>query len=68
MGEAEHDDLDSACALCGQSEGLRWRCESCRRMGLPSLFCSMACVWEHGPTVHRDPRTYQIQQRFDTGA
>jgi hypothetical protein len=37
-------------------------------MDLPSLFCSMPCVWAHGPAVHRDPRTYQIEQRSETGA
>jgi predicted RNA-binding Zn-ribbon protein involved in translation (DUF1610 family) len=68
MADLEHDDSDAACALCGQAEVLRWRCQSCRWLGLPSLFCSMPCVWSHGPAVHHDLGTYQIQQRSEPGA
>jgi len=51
------------CAHCGRQEVLRWRCESCCADHLPAEFCSMACVWEHGPAVHADPRNYRIAQR-----
>jgi hypothetical protein len=50
------------CAFCGKHEVLRWRCESCARLRGPALFCSMACVWAHGPPVHQDPRTYRVEQ------
>jgi hypothetical protein len=66
--EGRHDHSGVACALCGQPDPLRWRCESCREVGLPSLFCSMACVWAHGPAAHQGARTYQIQQRSGTEA
>ena len=59
-------DQAGCCAHCGKAGGLLWRCESCTRLGLPPLFCSMPCVWWHGPAVHHDPRSYQIEQRLVT--
>ena len=59
----ETKDRARCCAHCGQQEVLHWRCESCRADRLPAEFCSMACVWAHGPAVHSDPRNYRIAQR-----
>jgi hypothetical protein len=62
------ENESAGCAHCQKAGLLRWRCESCQRLALPSLFCSMPCVWAHGPAVHHDPRTYQIEQRSASGA
>lgn len=60
---SETSDRIACCAQCGKRDVLPWLCESCRDRYLPAVFCSMACVWAHGPAVHADPRNYQIAQR-----